>query len=859
MSKRRLSTKSYEELEDPTHHAFTVTKNKRIHSLTLDSSGQHTLHWKEHKLDKGLVLPAGSCNLYLYPIATLAGKTAPLTGSLLEALSEIILGTPDHILHVPDAVGALPIHAVLVANNPAAIGLAMEFYRATPEYMLMIHQPPGPFIGENCLHVLAVNSYEDEICECVELAMTRLDVDKQTALFTSQSAGVFFENPPQNFYGGTPLAYACCFCLKRAVAVMINTGLVGLNVQEDRCVVSGFLPLHAVVANGLKDMYNWLTTGKGKPGEPTLEEAQLADTTQVVMDRRLTAMGMAHTSPMQLAAVLGYPKMFTFVLRKQTNVLWKWGPVTQYEIDLDGVDSAGDTECDVMEIIGRLDCKKETQEMLLDSFMQGSIHKLYEEKWYRYGAPIHYIKLVMHLMYLGQLAWMAFSLKSNPMETTNSKTNPALLLGFLVIIVIDEVNVWRLWWENAGETNSISMKFYDAYMWASSFQIDLRMFGYMCTMGACVLILQSPVWTDDPPDEGETERRLLKSRGGDGGGGGGGGDGLISTSGNFGGSAYHELTMLLTAIGLFTKGFWLQYNILTPFQRLGVFMLSVSRMLRQDILTFMILFAFFIANFYCLLYITYPREGEESLPFAQQFNDPWVALQAVISLAFLGDSMSLILQPEDLAALTSWQRLNIVVFIVVYVFYILMSIILLLNLLIAMLGNTFTAVYDQSTLEWRLMFARYVLRLELSARSLAIWELRVGTPTLAGKFTISFQDVAANAEGGGASGNPFEDFEDTKEDKEDNTEKLLAKMDAAIGGGLFARPPTNDSPIVSFSSPGSKTPSTVAADDNGVKSDVKELMSAMRALQAEQKALAKQLARIVDKKQVHVSATVLGQ
>ena len=151
------------------------------------------------------------------------------------------------------------------------------------------------------------------------------------------------------------------------------------------------------------------------------------------------------------------------------------------------------------------------------------------------------------------------------------------------------------------------------------------------------------------------------------------------------------------------------------------------------------------------------------------------------------------------------------------------------------------------------------LRLELSARQLAIWELRVGTPTLAGKFTISFQDVAANAEGGGASGNPFEDFEDTKEDKEDHTEKLLAKMDAAIGGGLFARPPTNDSPIVSFSSPGSKTPSTVAADDNGVKSDVKELMSAMRALQAEQKALAKQLARIVDKKQVHVSATVLGQ
>eukprot|EP00964_Phaeocystis_antarctica_P063496 scaffold38128_cov45-Phaeocystis_antarctica.AAC.2 len=40
---------------------------------------------------------------------------------------------------------------------------------------------------------------------------------------------------------------------------MLDTELVTLDSDAVRCNISGFLPLHAVTANRLTDMYNWLT------------------------------------------------------------------------------------------------------------------------------------------------------------------------------------------------------------------------------------------------------------------------------------------------------------------------------------------------------------------------------------------------------------------------------------------------------------------------------------------------------------------------------------------------------------------------------------------------------------------------
>ena len=96
------------------------------------------------------------------------------------------------------------------------------------------------------------------------------------------------------------------------------------------------------------------------------------------------------------------------------------------------------------------------------------------------------------------------------------------------------------------------------------------------------------------------------------------------------------------------------------------------------------------------------------------------------------------------------------------------------------------------------MFARYVLRLELTAGSLGWWDLKVGEKK-GGRYIFSFRDVAANAEGGGASGNPFDQDHDQRNDFEQDTEEheqksrdlqqleLLTRVDAAISSGILAQ------------------------------------------------------------------------
>ena len=81
-------------------------------------------------------------------------------------------------------------------------------------------------------------------------------------------------------------------------------------------------------------------------------------------------------TPVQLAAKLGDHKMVKHILRKQTIILWIWGPVTQHSISLKGIDSAGEGGGDIMELIAQIDASRRTRELVLDTFMTGFIYAL---------------------------------------------------------------------------------------------------------------------------------------------------------------------------------------------------------------------------------------------------------------------------------------------------------------------------------------------------------------------------------------------------------------------------------------------------------------------------------------------------
>ena len=118
--------------------------------------------------------------------------------------------------------------------------------------------------------------------------------------------------------------------------------------------------------------------------------------------------------------------------------------------------------------------------------------------------------------------------------------------------------------------------------------------------------------------------------------------------------------------------------------------------------------------------------------------------------------------------LTAWcslalQNLSFGFFLMFYVIYTIMSLILLLNLLIAMMSERYSSIKEDSVLQYRVNYARRVLRLELQSRMLERppilfgrplwkpWDLHAGD-RMGNDYMFSFRNVQANKEGGGTTG-----------------------------------------------------------------------------------------------------------
>jgi hypothetical protein len=323
--------------------------------ITLDHGGQHTLEWSTPISFGGTTLEPGKCLLYTYP----SGVEGAAQLALLEKVVAHLAAT--HLFELPDAVGAYPIHAILVCNTAASLRTSFACLDANPRLLLQVHSNDGPFAGESALHIMAANRRDDEACWMVDLALAHFDEADVRLLLTTQAHGPFFEDAPMRWYGESPLSYACVFGCRRVARKMLDTGLVRFDANPG--ILLGFYPLHAVVASGSRLMYDWMT----RELPPTLR----ADGELLSHVGRLASIYIDHMSGMQVACKRGLRAMFQHILRRDhVTVLWKWGPVAAYELDLSGIDSSGDGAADVMEIVARRDASRVTTTFLLDDFMQ---------------------------------------------------------------------------------------------------------------------------------------------------------------------------------------------------------------------------------------------------------------------------------------------------------------------------------------------------------------------------------------------------------------------------------------------------------------------------------------------------------
>jgi len=160
--------------------------------------------------------------------------------------------------------------------------------------------------------------------------------------------------------------------------------------------------------------------------------------------------------------------------------------------------------------------------------------------------------------------------------------------------------------------------------------------------------------------------------------------------------------------------------------------------------------------------VLYPRAGAVAMPQVEQFNHWYNALAGLLELAFTGSPAAIDLD-TDLTILSTSQQVAFYLWLLVYLFFTILSLVLLLNLLIAMLSFTFETVRSESTLQCRTTFAQCLMRLELQATSLRM-AVNVGEKKMQGsetRYTYDFRSISSKpvddlgAERVEGSDNPF--------------------------------------------------------------------------------------------------------
>jgi len=382
---------------------------------------------------------------------------------------------------------------------------------------------------------------------------------------------------------------------------------------------------------------------------------------------------------------------------------------------------------------------KSTTMLLLDDFLNGLINKLFRQKWAQFGWKLHYAKMSLELSILSLSLIFSMKLKQDPYEWKDTVIIPGVISSLITLSSIDIFFTAYLYYKNEFSTDGVTvvgaLRSTIRFLLNNGSHIEflsqllilipcgIIMSGFIqfeetvsadqvnCTnltasSGGCAVVPirarmlkgSSAKADDDEPPIAILEGSLYGSMGS------GGADAL-------------NVCWPLLACGVLARSYLINKALYIPIESLNVFLISVSKILVDDVAKFLIVFLTFIISFFFAMYIVYPRaNGFLDVPFVDEFNTWYEAVWSLFQLGFLGAEIYFDLEAVsrviDSPAISTRQMINLVIFSIFYLFFVLMTIILLLNLLIAMLSNTFMTVCKEATLECRLSFARLVLRLE---------------------------------------------------------------------------------------------------------------------------------------------------
>eukprot|EP00667_Euglena_gracilis_P003822 EG_transcript_3837 len=250
----------------------------------------------------------------------------------LAAVLRLVADDPSK-LDERDPVGAAPVHVAFLYGQYEIGQELVSRYVAPVDQALLEYDESGSYGGENVLHIVIVNQ---------NLAMAEWLLERMPELLNSEATGEFFKPCDDAYFGGYPLLFAVATNQEDMLDAILATATLK---RSEACVTlrnSIFLQdrfdntaLHLAVIHDLPDMYDYVL--------------RIAEAEETYLEHEVPFRNWANKdqlTPLSLAAALGKEEMFRHLLSKHTKAAWKYGPVVCQMIPLLGLEQPAMTRDD---------------------------------------------------------------------------------------------------------------------------------------------------------------------------------------------------------------------------------------------------------------------------------------------------------------------------------------------------------------------------------------------------------------------------------------------------------------------------------------------------------------------------------
>lgn len=247
-------------------------------------------------------------------------------------------------VRLADKAGATIIHIAYLYQN---FHLGRKLVTAFPKESLLrygkgiLHETEMPYYGENILHMAIVHRNYDEVCWLLQF-YRNCGPEYLTELMSARTLGHFF-HPHHGtlgvYFGEYPIHFAVCSNNIEILDLLIEYHPESLFYIDRH----GNNALHLCVHHGLVRMYDYVIMHAEKLIEKKLLGQNLP-ATRADIDRELdyhlvNVYNYDDLTPFTLAASEGKANMFRHIMRLRTTMLWHYGPVDCSVIKLATLDT----------------------------------------------------------------------------------------------------------------------------------------------------------------------------------------------------------------------------------------------------------------------------------------------------------------------------------------------------------------------------------------------------------------------------------------------------------------------------------------------------------------------------------------